>query len=1023
MSVISYLETATKIRRVMIKNYSFDFSADDIASLSLFLSLYYYEDSTKIGDTNIIEKNILQSYLEEQNASIENVLKVLKLEQDDFHKLLSSSTKNVYAIEYYYRKYYKDITETDITVITILENLLDRNLSKSVEVERLLQRLGIQLNDILSIGAKIDKIVELEEQKYKNFYISNFYDRLAKETKDYIEFTTKVYLLILQKMKDKKHNKEILVGEDDADTLALYIAIYYFRGNVAKFFEFHGVTLDKILELLQLNITKDEIEAITLPDKKIIVDRYHRFVYSGVNENKEEITIDDIATNLCNRKFNQSMIMENIFNELTDDISLKSDFEKQLNEYFVNQKGKKLLELTNELFLDMPVESIEYLERVFKIHHFLDENRSIKNDDDIKVISLLLGILLEKKYEHIRGFYQTRGFESIENVLEYLRLRYLNYDVNIEKLENSLLLSDVDLELLKQEYYDFIFSGYNTGLSKNSLRIYQISKNIFNRNLYNSVYISKLLRHFNQSYDEYENIDELYNIYIDEEYKSMKEEIGKQRIEKYQNKSVTLYMELILKIHKQLNHRSDLKISIQSQDDIAVLSFIIGLLSFPVETGIDVFFKKYGINLDNLLKVSGLSSEFNKNIENEKEIDYTLIDDVYGKYLERVNIDAEVSDIIVLLFDKQINSTTILEQLTSYYGIDYNILKTEVISKIDYESTLTISERIELLGRQHVGELDSDSMESILHFGESLALHSRYIHDELPKIILSDVHEESVSTINRIISKIYKKEEEKPKGLLSRIFKFTFALEEAKLVLDPVAVEELKTAIDTNIKKLSNELLGYDAIRKYIEVYYRKNYAHYMVAQSEIKKLENKVGELNPEDDESYIEFLEANSHLQIMRDKTNRFKTSSQLMKQELAKVNTAIVTHFITINALEMARDDLLPLIGSELALSKGLDTESSSLELSQSVIELFQSMLERNADKAVFNMEKLKNSNLPSNIMELLNKDIELYLSGIEKVSELDEQSSTINPLLTGSTIINDDKAKQKIYEIRYNKHEDE
>ena len=499
MSVISYLETATKIRRVMIKNYSFDFSADDIASLSLFLSLYYYEDSTKIGDTNIIEKNILQSYLEEQNASIENVLKVLKLEQDDFHKLLSSSTKNVYAIEYYYRKYYKDITETDITVITILENLLDRNLSKSVEVERLLQRLGIQLNDILSIGAKIDKIVELEEQKYKNFYISNFYDKLAKETKDYIEFTTKVYLLILQKMKDEKHNKEILVGEDDADTLALYIAIYYFRGNVAKFFEFHGVTLDKILELLQLNITKDEIEAITLPDKKIIVDRYHRFVYSGVNENKEEITIDDIATNLCNRKFNQSMIMENIFNELTDDISLKSDFEKQLNEYFVNQKGKKLLELTNELFLDMPVESIEYLERVFKIHHFLDENRSIKNDDDIKVISLLLGILLEKKYEHIRGFYQTRGFESIENVLEYLRLRYLNYDVNIEKLENSLLLSDVDLELLKQEYYDFIFSEYNTGLSKNSLRIYQISKNIFNRNLYNSVYISKLLRHFNLS--------------------------------------------------------------------------------------------------------------------------------------------------------------------------------------------------------------------------------------------------------------------------------------------------------------------------------------------------------------------------------------------------------------------------------------------------------------------------------------------------------------------------------------------
>ena len=141
------------------------------------------------------------------------------------------------------------------------------------------------------------------------------------------------------------------------------------------------------------------------------------------------------------------------------------------------------------------------------------------------------------------------------------------------------------------------------------------------------------------------------------------------------------------------------------------------------------------------------------------------------------------------------------------------------------------------------------------------------------------------------------------------------------------------------------------------------------------------------------------------MRDKVNRFSTSNHLMKQELFKVNQAIVNHFITINALEMARDDLLPLIGSELALTQGRNTENKSLDLSKNVIELFQSLLSRNVTGAVENMEKLKQSSLSANTFELLNKDIEVYLQGLRQSTQLEGkvESLDIDQITTSSSHI--------------------
>ena len=113
--------------------------------------------------------------------------------------------------------------------------------------------------------------------------------------------------------------------------------------------------------------------------------------------------------------------------------------------------------------------------------------------------------------------------------------------------------------------------------------------------------------------------------------------------------------------------------------------------------------------------------------------------------------------------------------------------------------------------------------------------------------------------------------------------------------------------------------------------------------------------------------------------------------MKQELFKINQIIINHFITINTLEMARDDLLPLIGSELAINIGRNTENSALELSQSVMGLFQSLLTRNVDTAQENIERISNIGINNDTLELINRDISNYMLNLNLIVK-DNDSKT-------------------------------
>ena len=128
-----------------------------------------------------------------------------------------------------------------------------------------------------------------------------------------------------------------------------------------------------------------------------------------------------------------------------------------------------------------------------------------------------------------------------------------------------------------------------------------------------------------------------------------------------------------------------------------------------------------------------------------------------------------------------------------------------------------------------------------------------------------------------------------------------------------------------------------------------------------------------------------------ILKDKENRFLTTKNLMNQELLKLYQTITNHFITINALEMAKNDFIPVIYSEFMIGKSRDSENEALELSRKMRDLLQDVISRNLASAEQNIEALKNSSLSKDVVEMLNQDITLYIENTKRMS-FDESNSS-------------------------------
>ena len=967
ISVISYLETASKIWTIL---YSKDDNSDlnnerNLTVLSLFFALYYYKDPI-IDEDNINMQKIMKKVIKKKGLDYSDIMRDIDIYiyENDVEK----QPRNLYVIRDFYIPYIeKAKSNGQIDVLNIINNIWDRNFTETIYFEKLLAKHNCYMEMFYDFSNESKKEYQNEKRKIFEDTLSSFYDNMSTEVKDFIETSSKIYQLLIEKMKDNNHNNDILGKEDDADTLAILISSYYSKTEIARFYEDYNITLDKIMELLKISITMEEINSQKI-NPKILVNRFRRFVKEGVNSSKSmsSISINDISDNLCDRDFNKSMIMENIFYKLSNGKSLKKDFYTDLKKHLKEKEEIRRKELSEVFFKDMTNDVISYLEKVSIVYNNLINKSLIGyTKEDIKSLSLLLAFYTEDN--KLKGFLEYMGL-SLDNLKNYIPIDISNFSGN------------VDIDVLIKEFSPFVFEGYNKDKKSEDITLLSLLSNTFNSSLYKSIGITKLLGKFDYTCDDFKDLKKDYEEYELERIQKEKDEAAKERIRQY---SYPFYKQLesVVSLYSYLKeNKKDLEEDVLLELPMIIISFEDSLVK--------KFFEKHGITEQLIIEKYHLEEA--KENHYLESTNYLLIED-YKEYLKKYDNkkgSMGYKDFIKSLFDEKITSNGIIKELLDEK--EYLKLKQEIISEKDYESSLSMTEKMELLRTQEIAPIDNDNIESILNFGNELVPHAKYIYEELPRLVEQDREEDGILAIQEIMDRIYQREEpKKNKNIFMRLFKKEEGSEE--ITLDKEVLKELRSKIDENIIVLSKELLGYDAIRKYMEVYRKKNLAYLSISKTRAEGLQSDLELLNPENEDEYPIYLRVASLLQIMKDKVNRFQTTNHITSQELIRINQAIVNHFITINALEMAKNDLFPLIASELTLAKGRDSEKEALELSHGVMNLFQALLSRNVEEAKNHLEIIKRSNVPQELLDSLNSDIISLTTNIKEAKLLEEKSS--------------------------------
>ena len=982
ISVISLLNTASIIRSIIYEldfdkiNLKINRNDTDIVPLSILMAIFYYTDTEKIYD-DITYRCLIMNYFNDQN--INNLTDILAFDK-------KKERPDYVAIKKYYLRYIKEgifnsENEVPVTVPNVLANLFNREFTNSYIIDEVFAQFGRNIDDFKNINVWINNELNKYKLEHETKLKDKLYADIPKETIDFINFIGKTYQVLQTKLKT---NNDLIKSKNDIATLALLIASMYYETKVGLYYIEHSITLDKIFDLFKINLTKNEIENEKL-DINVLANDLYDLIYDGhkinvTNENGESsratLNKNRISYNLMLKFPNKSTIIEDIFYIFNNEYIDKYTFHDKINNYFEEkeraikikeQKEREKLEI--EFFKDMPKDTIKVLKNIVASYNTLVYYYSDRYTKEyIKLFAILIGVLHDS--ENIKVKYFVDNAFNITNITNYLGIIKLGFN-----------FTDNDIYTLKDEFSTYIFGGLNKDLKPKDITAYDILKNVFNQDLYKSEALENFLHSINKSYDDFIDLEACYKKYVETENLHKKAEEVMPIISRYNIlegdffKNVSCTWEII---NEKLTKKELDSKYLKNEDDITAFSLLFWYLkdNKPLTT----FLNKYNITIENLLLSCNLKAK--DIIKNKIAMSHYLIYNCLHRFLD-IAKDEEITsyadDFIKKLFNPEINPSTLIKDLINN-DTEYQKLKIEIETGKDYLYSLSVDERISLLKNTQMDTINLDDIKSIMLYGESLRIHSSYLHDEIPTLIKNSTLNMSLTNINNLINKVYNpKQVEKPKKFFTWLF--DGGNSKVKLtIIDTEAIESLKDEVDKNISTLMKEIYVFDNIRKYIEVYYEKNSILYENIKKISEEVEARFQEANPNKD--FVEYSKINSLKQIISNKINLFATTNVIMQQELIKVNQMIVNHFITINALTMAKNDLLPLVWSELMIDKGLNTEKDATMISGDIMALFQALITQNVESAKENIEKLKQSTLPTEVIDTINKDVDEYILGIEK-----------------------------------------
>lgn len=894
-----------------IRNDLYEKASIDVIKVVENASIIFQKAKDNFSDYNDLSSiTILMSILLTSSCKeIQNKLSTYEFDivnKEKYSTFIENEKVDYILVKYYFEKYlkFKNVNELFLT-------LFNRNVTNSVEVEKIFLNAGLTKEKAKSI-----LLTPSKEEIITEFYA----DTVPKEKGDY-------QLICAMYNSVNTHNKRLYPNDNMYLTLIAFD--YQNDGKLSKYFLENGITLDMILAKynLELNDSQD-----------MDYQTYLNEVLIGYKDAKDKLKF------MASSKF-----VIDLFNTFAKNKT--NNLDSDINNYYKLIEIKETEASYERIYKGKDKIYIDFLNTSYEIYDKLrnsDVVNSILSQTDLKVLSILITLELITLY--------IPTIDTIKNTV--LNENIINealgdvYNVNfslyseVENLININISNGNESTTLKQKINDI----------NHPVEVEKVFGSYLDDDLLNTLY--KLFE------KEKDNSLILKKIFMGKTIKEIKSNIDNEVIMVATKKKYDEYQKLLCMPNdnacdstKQLLNKlcminlTDIKANILYE--FVAMNFDNNTLDFYQEA-----LGKYGITKESLSKkfefINSKLTYNEINLENLVALeDYFTIQNNGHKYKNSIQ-----NILINLIADGYFD-----ELITNKKALLYELKETK-----KYIPSLT--ETIENLQSIPIEEVNIDSLSEIMKFGDALNGEYELVTSEERKALESDSSALSIQTINDLLSKKNKRK----KGFWASLFE---PYEEEKTITD---IPTLKEAINKNIVILSKELLTFDLVRKYISVYFAKNLEYVNKSSEALALLNERLSKLNPKDTFEYASFLEVNSMKTIMTEKNKRFNVTSSLLNQELYKINAAIVNHFITINALEMARDDLIPLIGSEVIIGTGFISNNNAMQITNDVIGLFQAILAQNVEQTKIMLERL--NNMPNIDVTKLNANVNGYIEMLEE-----------------------------------------
>ena len=949
--LINYYETASRIYNYLnskkneIKNL--EATDENLIALSFTLAMFHY-NHVSVHGSDYNEKDLMVSYFNSIGLSKESLERKIGVSIPNLNSLPKASLK-------------------------VLKGKLNVDLLNSLsagehDIKSVFKKIIVLDDDYYGFkrvfnvcDLTVNNVLGYEEALANANNKSNIYEDtdLMPDVIELIHRINQIYTYL--KTKINPEDNIFVANYQDLAVLAILLAAYEegaWRG--IQFFEYKGISLEKVLETVGLDNKEKFFEEVNKTSENLDnLGLFNDFVFGGISKSKPHSEIKGyfIYNNSLIRTNAKSSLVHKLYNYVTGE-ELKDNPIEDILAVLEKMDLEKKTQLKEELFKDVSIDVYNYLE-VVSSYYTIFKNKNL-SQEDAEQLSI---IFAASRYE--------KRMEKYLNSLGLSRNQLANYfGMNFDYEKRNFDISAINGPLRK-----YIFDR-----EPSQITVHSIFRNAFEPSLTNTVKLRQVLNKVNKTPEDFLDIDARLEEY-DEVLKEKEKKESIRNAFKGVSDNCKSYMNDVLKVYDYL--KENVKNSALLSKEFEYKKMAVLIVSLIENDEYKQYFYDNGLTLQHVLSLIDVTQdEINEALKGQEK-EENILD--FSSLVYQQNAVGK-KDFVQFIFS---GNDSFMNSVVETTNRNPELVKNAILNK--QERDITPEEGIALLSDIEVVQIKDPTPTLLANYGSDISQHSKYISDALQKLMNTDSLESSVQGINNALSEVVTEEVIEPPKM--GFFESLFMPEQKPQIIkryNPEKVDTLSDSVDEQLTTLISELQGYEFIRRYIEEFLKKNAEQLKALKETFANL--KEEEIADGDDlASFTRLLNQRTTRDILQSKINTLETNEILMKQELITVHRAIINHFVTINALQTSKSTIIPLLASEMAVGIGNKSEGEAIDLTSNLIGLFQSVVNKNETLAQQNLQRLQGTTLSETDLNALNLRIGAYLSEIERDNKLLGESS--------------------------------